>query len=73
MSLFPSNPDEIGDELDDLTRMLQSAQDCDSLSDWEIGFVEDMLDRVIQYGKRTRVSERQQEILDRIQTKVDGC
>lgn len=73
MSLFPRHPDELGDELDRVKDVLETAvENQDQLSDWECGFVDDMLERVVQYGKATRLTERQMEIIDRIEQTLSG-
>ena len=38
----------------------------DELTDWETSFVDDMNERILQYGRRVRISERQMEIIERI-------
>ena len=72
MSLFPAHPDEL--DADDFRRVKEILYDAqengDQLSDWECGFVDDMIERVVQYGQRMRVSERQMEIIDRIEQKL---
>jgi len=40
------------------------------LTDWEIEFIDDNLDRFEDFGDRTRISERQWEIIDKIATKL---
>ena len=72
MSLFPSHPDELGDEFDEIDGILKnSVENGDMLSDWENGFVYDLVERVEQYGRRTRISEKQREIIDRINAKLN--
>lgn len=72
VSIFPRHPDELGDEYDEIDGILKSAvENGDMLSDWENGFVSDLVDRVEQYGKRTRISEKQREIIDRINEKLN--
>lgn len=72
MSMLPSHPDDLGDEHDHVLSILDEAiENQDMLTDWEVIFVDDMRERVIQYGKRTRVSERQMEIIERIHAKLN--
>lgn len=74
MSLFPSHPDELdADDLKRITEILRDAQEnSEELTGWEEEFVADILERVEQYGKRTRISEKQMEIIDRIGNKLYG-
>lgn len=73
MSLFPQHPDELGDEFNEVNTVLRSAvENGDMLSGWENDFVSDLIERVEQYGERTRISEKQQEIIDRIRDKLNG-
>ena len=72
MSLFPQYPDELGDEFDEIDAILKNAvENGDMLSDWENGFVYDLVERVEQYGRRTRISEKQREIINRINDKLN--
>lgn len=51
--------------------ILAKAQvDLSGLTEWEVGFVDDMTDQLEKYGKNMRVSERQWDILERINDKV---
>lgn len=70
MSIRPPNPDEIGEELPWLEKLLREASMCDGLTDWEGDFVSSLQVRVDEYGERTRISERQQEVLERIERKM---
>ena len=73
MSMFPSHPDELGDEFKEIDTILKAAvEDGDVLSDWENEFVSGLVERVALYGKRTRISEKQREIIDRINEKLNG-
>lgn len=45
-------------------------KDWDKLSEWERRFCEDTLERFRQYGKMTRISPKQKEIIARICGKV---
>lgn len=72
MSILPRHTDELGDEHDEIDGILKSAvENGDMLSDWENGVVSDLVDRVKQYGKHTRISEKQREIIDRINEKLN--
>lgn len=74
MSLFPPHPDALDEkELRRVTNILLEAQEnAEPLTDWECDFVADMLERVEQYGRGTRISEKQMEIIDRIDDKLNG-
>jgi|FreactTroBogLake_1042271.scaffolds.fasta_scaffold44299_2 hypothetical protein len=68
------HPDELdADEFRRLKEILYDAQEnSDRLSDWECGFVDDTIERLIQYDRRIRVTEKQMEIIDRIEQKLYG-
>ncbi len=72
MSLFPKHPDELGEDFERVDDILKMAEENgQDLSDWEANFVGDMIERLAQYGKRTRISERQMEIIDRIDARLN--
>lgn len=72
MSIMPEHPDGLGDDLDRVVRILGDAEENnETLSAWEDEFCADMRERVEQYGKRTRVSEKQMAALDRVETKLN--
>ena len=72
MSLFPARPDELGEEFEEIDGVLKSAvENGDMLSDWENEFVGDLVERVEQYGRRARISEKQREIINRISHKLN--
>lgn len=51
--------------------ILSDAQDnMESLTEWEQQFVEDMIDKLEEYGEDLVVSDKQWEILNRIEMKV---
>ena len=60
---------EIGDELDAVQELLTEALASGSLSDWEDGFCRDLVEKLEQYGGATYVSERQWEILHRLEAR----
>jgi hypothetical protein len=70
MAIFPAHPDEIGEDHDWLEQLLAESEDVPVLSDWEESFLDDIRDRFIQYGARTRISAKQSEILHRIEAKL---
>lgn len=72
MSMFPLHPDELtSEELDDIQSMLRDVEaPGDKLTDWEQEFCASIADKIEQYGERTHLSERQMEIVDRIQRKL---
>ena len=72
MSLFPEHPDELTpDELADIKSMLQDVDTHgDKLTDWEADFCDSIAQKIEQYGERTFLSERQMEIVERIQRKL---
>lgn len=42
----------------------------DDLSDWEKRFIEDLLERLRQWGMKTFISKKQWEIITRISEKI---
>lgn len=40
------------------------------LTDWERGFMDDQVKRYEQYGARTRFSDKQMEVIDRVYGKL---
>ena len=55
-------------DLERLDWILTKAQDAD-LTDWEHNFVTDIYSRRERYGDRIRLSERQEDVLERIAEK----
>lgn len=60
------------EEFSELNEILTDAESSTRLTDWEASFCDDMRERVLQYGDRTRVSDRQWEVLQRIAGKMHG-
>lgn len=59
--------------LEELDELLRDAADRESrLSEWEYGFIRDTAERRLTYGDATRISEKQEAILQRIAGKVYG-
>lgn len=56
------------DEALNLTDVLLQLTSC-NLTDWEIEFVEDMLERLETYEERTIISDRQQQQIDEMEEK----
>ena len=46
--------------------ILSKAQSATTLTEWESGFVDDLTDRRERQGDRITISEKQEEILERI-------
>lgn len=55
-------------DLERLDWILTKAQDAD-LTDWEEEFLDSMIERRERYGPRIRISEPQEEVLERIAEK----
>ena len=59
------------DDLDRLELIINGAMEYESeLTDWERGFIQDTAERLEKYGDRTRVSEKQWGVLNRIYGKL---
>lgn len=63
---FQSSRYPTPDELKDLERTLGKLDDVQTLGDWDAEFVDDMCRRVIKYGKRTVVTARQWNQIERL-------
>ena len=71
MSLFPAHPDELGKDFARVDEILKSAvENGNQLTDWENEFVYDLVERLDTHGAKTRISEKQMEIIDRINGKL---
>lgn len=46
------------------------ADDCEELTDWERSFMNDQIERYEKYGARTRFSEKQMDIINRVYAKL---
>lgn len=56
-------------ELDELLTRLELEGSRGSLTEWEIGFLDDMIHRVDKYQERVFVSDKQWEQLERMEGK----
>ena len=56
-------------DMERLDWILSKAQSSHSLTEWESGFIDDLTDRRERLGDRIRISENQEEILERISNK----
>jgi hypothetical protein len=60
----------------DYNRVVELCDDCAEaaqmgrLTKWEEQFIEDIGARIAEYGRNTRLSEKQWEIIDRLEEKV---
>lgn len=58
-------------EYDWMNRLQASAdKHWDELTDWEKKFLEDILERFRQWGKKTKITPKQWEIITRISEKI---
>lgn len=70
MTMF-SHDDELDDEeLSRIEEILRDAETSTQLTPWEDEFCDSLRDRVAIYGARTRISDKQMEIIDRIERKL---
>lgn len=44
--------------------------DCAELTDWERSFMDDQVKRYEQYGNRTRFSDKQMDVIERVYGKL---
>jgi hypothetical protein len=54
----------------DLKELLKDAEACARLSQWEEEFLDSMREKALLYGDTVRISDKQQEVLNRIEQKV---
>ncbi len=57
-------------DLQELNTLIHDAENCPRLNDFERQFLADLNDRLVLYDKKTRITDKQQEIIDRIERKV---
>ena len=63
--------DRIGPERHaELMALLRDADACSRLSAWEEDFLSSIHEKLDTYGKRAILSDRQEEVLERIEKKV---
>lgn len=62
--------DEENDDVLIILNGIREHIDTGELTDWEYKFAEDQLNRYEQYGARTRFSDKQMEVLNRIYAKL---
>lgn len=60
----------VGDEHDFVVELLHDAESSTRLNDWENNFLDELRDRVVQYGDRTIISSRQWAVIMRIDAKL---
>jgi len=64
------NEEENDDILVKLNAYQEFGDDCDDITDWERNFMDDQLKRYEQYKERTRFSDKQLDIIDRVYGKL---
>jgi len=57
-------------ELAELKEILSDSESCARLSQWEEEFLDNFRTRILTYGNDTAVSDKQWQIIHRIQEKV---
>lgn len=78
MALFPDNrsdqqpseAEEIGMEIGRVRDMLADSETCELLTEWEQKFCADMAERVDRFAEATRMSEKQWDVFERIEKKM---
>jgi len=69
----PQEHDVLSDaEFARVREIVSEAEHSNVLTDWEASFIDDVGDRLLDYGNKTRISERMWEIIDRIGEKLGG-
>ena len=58
------------DRIERLREIIEDAQSCRKITDWERGFLEDLEERLDRFGTRTRLSDAQQAVLENIEEKI---
>ena len=57
------------ERLKQLKELLSDAEACARLTDWEEDFLDSMREKVLTYGLRLNLSDKQEDVLSRIETK----
>jgi ribosome assembly protein YihI (activator of Der GTPase) len=60
----------LSDEQTELMEFVKEAYDEQKINKWEQSFLDDMLDRYAEYGENLYMSDKQEEILRRIEKKL---
>jgi hypothetical protein len=60
------------DELERIREIVSEAEHSNVLTDWEAAFIDDVGDRLLDYGNKTRISDKMWEIINRIGEKLGG-
>jgi hypothetical protein len=58
------------ERLEQLKEMLSDAEACARLTDWEKEFLDGMREKVLTYGLHMNLSDKQEDVLSRIEEKV---
>ena len=58
------------ERLKQLEELLSDAEACARLTDWEEEFLDSMREKVLTYGIRLNLSDKQEDVLERIESKV---
>ena len=58
------------ERLEQLNELLSDAEACARLTQWEEDFLDSMREKVLAYGLHLNLSDKQEEVLSRIETKV---
>lgn len=64
------NEEENDEMVFKLNAFTEFGDQCDELTDWERNFMEDQIKRYEQYGERTRFSDKQMAVIDRVYEKL---
>lgn len=64
------NEEENDDLVVKLNAYTEFGDDCDELTDWERSFMADQITRFELYGARTRFSQKQMDVIDRVYSKL---
>jgi len=64
-------PDALTDEeVERIREIVKESEHTNVLTDWEAAFIDDVGDRLLDYGNKTRISDRMWEIIGRIEEKL---
>ena len=58
------------ERLKQLKELLSDAEACARLTDWEEDFLDSTREKVLTYGLRLNLSDKQEDVLSRTETKV---
>ncbi|MBD3405057.1 MAG: hypothetical protein GF411_02840 [Candidatus Lokiarchaeota archaeon] len=57
-------------KIEEINEIIGDMHEAGVITDWEVGFVEDQVDRIMTYGTSTKFTQKQINVIDRIYEKA---